>query len=92
MSDTQSERGDVQSDSTNRRTFLSKISTIAMAGGLVSGYGMLGIMAGRYLYPSEDRKKAWMFVSTVSQMKTGDVLSFQSPDGQTVTVTRRGDQ
>jgi Rieske Fe-S protein len=60
-----------------------------MAGGLLAGYGMLGYMAGRFLYPSEGRKLAWVYVTQVQRMQPGDTLRYETPTGQTVTVTRR---
>jgi Rieske Fe-S protein len=46
-------------------------------------------MAGRFLYPSEGRKMAWVFVLEIARMQPGDSLRYETPVGQTVTVTRR---
>jgi cytochrome b6-f complex iron-sulfur subunit len=75
----------------DRRTFLSRTSGVAMAGGLIAGYGTLAVMAGRFLYPSEGRKLAWVFVAEAKQMKSGDSLRYETPAGQIVTVTRRAE-
>jgi len=75
----------------DRRTFLSNASGVAMAGGLIAGYGTLAVMAGRFLYPSEGRKLAWAFVAEASRMKSGDSLRYETPAGQIVTVTRRAE-
>jgi cytochrome b6-f complex iron-sulfur subunit len=73
----------------DRRSFLSTASSVAMAGGLAAGYGTFAYMAGRFLYPSEGRKLAWVFVAEVGRLKEGDSLRYETPAGQTVTVTRR---
>lgn len=77
--------------SPGRRTFLSKASTVAMASGLAAGYGTLLYMAGRFLYSSQPRKLAWLFVREADRFKVGEVLRYQTPAGQTVTITRRGE-
>jgi Rieske Fe-S protein len=74
-----------------RRTFLSTASTVAMTAGLLSGYGTLFYMAGRFLYSASPRKLAWLYVAEAAKVKVGDVLRYQTPAGQTVTLTRRGD-
>jgi len=73
----------------DRRTFLSLASTAAMAGGLVASYGMLAAMAGQFLYPSQRRKLAWVFVTEADRLKAGEALRYQIPNGQTVTIARR---
>jgi Rieske Fe-S protein len=60
-----------------------------MAGGLALGYGMFFRCAGEYLYPS-DEGTAWMFVSNVAGLAPGQALSFVSPTGVPVVITRRG--
>jgi Rieske Fe-S protein len=37
----------------DRRGFLSGVSSVAMAGGLIGGYGVFAAMAGRFLYPRD---------------------------------------
>ena len=76
----------------DRRSFLSRASTAAMAGGLAVSYGTLAAMAGQYLYPSRPRPMAWVFVTESFKLKAGDVLRFQTPAGQTVTITRRDEK
>jgi Rieske Fe-S protein len=71
--------------------FLSFASTAAMAAGLLSGYGAFFYMAGRFLYSAHPRKLAWLFVAEVPKVKNGEVLRFQTPAGQLVTITRRGE-
>jgi Rieske Fe-S protein len=61
-----------------------------MIGGLAAGYGTLTFMAGRFLYPSRPREMAWVFVKEIERVKPGEVLTFRTPAGQAVTITRRG--
>lgn len=75
----------------DRRSFLSRVSTLAMAGGLCAGYGTIGVMAGQFLYQSKPRRLAWVFVAQADRIKTGEALRSRIPTGQIVTVTRRGE-
>lgn len=75
----------------DRRTFLSKGSSLAMAGGLAAGYGTLAVMAGQFVYRSQPRKMAWVYVADVDRLKSGDVLRYETPVGQSVSITRRGE-
>lgn len=79
------------SPSPDRRTFLSTTSSAAMAGGLLAGYGTLAFMAGRFLYPSQGRKMAWVYVTEADHLKPGETMRYETPAGQTVTITRRGE-
>jgi len=74
---------------TDRRTFLSTVSSVGMACGLLAGYGTFAGMAGRFLYPSQARKVVWVFVGDATGIKLNDVVRFQTPIGQQVTITRR---
>ena len=58
-----------------RRGFFS---SVAMLGGLSAGYGMLLVMAGRYLYlyPAGARTKAWQFVTELRAIKVGEAIDF----------------
>jgi nitrite reductase/ring-hydroxylating ferredoxin subunit len=73
----------------DRRGFLARTSSLLMAGGVIASYGTLGVMAGRYLYPSKPRTMVWLFVSETARLKPGDALSYRSPAGQPITITRR---
>jgi cytochrome b6-f complex iron-sulfur subunit len=73
----------------DRRRFLSAASQATMAGGLLASYGTLAYMAGSYLYPSKPRPMAWIFVAQAPAIKLGDVLRYQTPAGQPVSITRR---
>ena len=71
-----------------RREFLC-YSTVAMAGGVLAGYGMLGVCALRYLYPTGSRAKIWMFVAEVRSLRSGDSLDFEAPTGAKIVIARR---
>lgn len=72
----------------DRRDFLSTVSTVAMAGGLVAGYGTLAAMAGRYIFPVETQTP-WLFVAQADGIPPGESLAFESPTGVRVAIARR---
>lgn len=74
----------------DRRAFISSVSSVAMVGGLAAGYGTFAVMAGRYLYPS-GMATARMFVAPASAIEPGDSISFKSPAGLEVVITRNAD-
>lgn len=74
----------------NRRSFLSVSSSVAMAGGLLAGYGTLAAIAGHFLYPARAQERVWLFVVEASKMQPGDTLNYQTPAGQIVTISRQG--
>ena len=82
---------DLKPQIAERRGFLGTLSTAVMAGGLAGGYGMLGVHAGRFLYPSGDDKQTWQFVATLEQLVLGDSLPFKTPTGATVVVARQSE-
>ena len=71
----------------SRRGFLHTTSNIAMAGGLIAGYGTFFAMAGRYLYPSESGNK-WFMVGPIDEIEPGGSVLFTSPVGETVVIRR----
>jgi Rieske Fe-S protein len=79
---------DANEAAVDRRDFVSKISTAAMAGGLVAGYGTFVAMAGRYAFPVA-MPTSWLFVATTDEIPPGGSLSYESPSGVRVTIARR---
>lgn len=75
----------------SRRDFLAASSTFAMAGGLVASYGTLAVMAGRYLYPAEEKSLAWQFVGLVDEITRERSVTYESPGGARVVIARQGD-
>jgi cytochrome b6-f complex iron-sulfur subunit len=69
----------------NRRSFLSGLG---MVGGLISGYGALAALAGRYLFPARPPEKQWMFVAPLREIEEGASIAYQAPNGQHVVITR----
>ena len=77
-----------QTDS--RRTFISRFSTLAMAGGMVAAYGTLAGFMGRFMYPARAQARSWLYVTDVHGLKEGDSLKYRTPSGAPVIVARRG--
>ncbi|MCH8922073.1 MAG: Rieske (2Fe-2S) protein [Planctomycetes bacterium] len=73
----------------DRRDFLTTTSTVAMAGGLLAGYGTFFYMAGRFLYPAAPQPKTWMFVAPVAEIAPGESLTITDPTGASVVIARR---
>jgi cytochrome b6-f complex iron-sulfur subunit len=73
-----------------RRSFFSKFALILMGAGLFAGYGTFASFAARFLFPSKDRSKGWMYVSEVKRLNVGDALSYESPEGTKIAVARQG--
>jgi Rieske Fe-S protein len=76
--------------SRDRREFLAHgaASMAAMATGLAAGYGAFIYFAGKYLYPAEGGD-AWMFVTDAASFQPGAAVTFVSPTGVSVVITRK---
>lgn len=61
-----------------------------MGGGLIAGYGTLGVMAARFLYPSSGGDVAWQFVIRVAQLAPGESMAYTAPSGAKVVIARQG--
>jgi nitrite reductase/ring-hydroxylating ferredoxin subunit len=86
MAEDKKEKGQ---DGADRRTFLEKASKGAMAAGLIGGYGGLGAIALRYLYPARPDELSWQFVAEVDTIETGESLLYQGPSGETINIARQ---
>lgn len=75
----------------DRRDFLATASGVAMAGGLVAGYGAMGAIAARYLFPAKPDALEWVFLAALDRLAPGESLVFRSPAGEKVTLARRGE-
>lgn len=71
-----------------RRDFFTTMSSAAMAGGMVLGYGTFVAWGGRFLFPA-GRSPTWLFVSTIADLKPGDSIAYESPSGVRVVVARK---
>jgi nitrite reductase/ring-hydroxylating ferredoxin subunit len=76
-------------DGAGRRAFLGKASKGAMAAGLIGGYGGLGAIALRYLYPARPDELAWQFVAEERKIAVGESLLYQGPSGETINIARQ---
>lgn len=72
-----------------RRRFLGNVSRAAMAAGLVGGYGGLGLIAGRYLYPARPSDRIWQYVVDLGGMDVGASRLFRAPSGESINVVRQ---
>jgi Rieske Fe-S protein len=77
--------------SPERRGFLGAATTAAMSGGLLASYGTFFFYAGRFLYPADDPRLTWMFVTRVVDFPPGTSRDFTAPNGATIVITRRGE-
>lgn len=74
----------------SRRGFIDTVSNVAMAGGLIAGYGTFFVTAGRFLYPSRSGL-SWLMVGPIDKIKPGGSISFESPAGESVVIRRAED-
>lgn len=74
----------------DRRTFLDKTSRAAMVTGLVGGYGGLGAIAVRYLYPARPDELTWQYVAEVAEIAVGEAVRYRGPAGETINIARQG--
>jgi len=85
------DRDERQPGGVGRRSFLSRATSLLMAGGLAAGYGAFAAIAARYLYPARPDPKGWLFVTDVGGMKVGESLTFRTPGGALAAVARQRD-
>ncbi|MFV0442667.1 MAG: ubiquinol-cytochrome c reductase iron-sulfur subunit [Planctomycetaceae bacterium] len=75
-----------------RRSFLSRIGSWFMLGGLAAGYGTFAAYIGRFLFPSHGEPKSWQYVADLSSLPRGGGMTYVSPSGQRVVISRTGEQ
>lgn len=90
MRDEETGRESTAPEAASRRGFLSKLSRVAMAGGLIGGYGAFAAIAGRFLYPARTREALWQFVAEVDGIAVGASIRYRGPSGETINIARRG--
>jgi len=76
-------------DRRDRRSLLSRFSSLAMLSGLIGGYGAFAFIAGRFLYPARPRRKRWTFVVDAGTVAVGQSLLYRAPAGETINITRQ---
>ena len=62
-----------------------------MAGGLLAGYGTFATYVGWFLFPRKRMSTRWQFVADLAGVRLGDSLTYQSPAGQKVVISRTGE-
>ena len=83
------EKRDKGQEGANRRAFIEKASKGAMAAGLAGGYGGLGAIALRYLYPARPDELSWLFVAETDAVAVGQSLLYEGPSGETINIARQ---
>jgi Rieske Fe-S protein len=61
--------------------------TIFATGGLVLGYGTLGWMVLRYLWPYKKEIRQRIFVSTIDKVPPGHTVTFSTPNGESYLLS-----
>ena len=73
-----------------RRAALWLSARVMMAAGLVGGYGLFAWVGARFMLPARFGRMHQLFVTRVDDVAAGSTLLYQTPDGRTVNITRRG--
>ena len=76
------------SEDPDRRGFVKNASRVAMAVGVVGGYGGFAAISGRFLYPARTGEVMWQFVTEVAGVKVGEAIRFRGPSGEAINITR----
>ncbi len=76
----------------NRRSFLERLSTFFMAGGLLAGYGTFAAYLLRFLFPGDNHQTGWQYVASLSNVPVGSSMTYTSPAGQRVVISRLGSE
>ncbi len=80
-----------EKDETERRSFLSRMSTAVMAFGLAAGYGMFATLIGWFMFPSGGGRKSWQYLANLAEFPKGSAMTYEAPSGQKAVVTRLAD-
>ena len=75
-----------------RRGFIARINRWLMAAGLLGGYGTFAAYIGRFLFPSKGTTKSLQFVADLESFPVGKALTYVSPAGEKVVLSRTGEQ
>ena len=73
-----------------RRAALWLSARVVMVAGLAGGYGLFAWVGTRFMLPARLGRVHQLFVTRVADLVPGGNLLFQTPDGRTVNITRRG--
>ncbi len=92
MSDSASSPPTTDQPGRSRRWFMSCTPTVVMAFGLAAGYGMFASLIGWFLFPTGRSNKSWLFVKDLNGIAPGESLTYRSPAGHSVVITRLREQ
>jgi len=81
-----------QTDGEDRRSFLARTSSALMVFGLAAGYGLFATLMGWFLFPRHGQRKLWHYLVDLPSFRLGESLTYTSPNGQKVAVTRTGEE
>jgi cytochrome b6-f complex iron-sulfur subunit len=73
-----------------RRAALWISARIAMAVGLVGSYGLFAWVGARFMLPARRGQMQELLIGRARDIAIGAALLYQTPDGHTVNITRRG--
>lgn len=62
-----------------------------MAFGVTAGYGMFAWVIGRFMYPFRGSGNVWQYLADLQSFGVGASLTYESPAGQKIVVTRLAD-
>lgn len=74
----------------SRRAALSISARVAMAVGLVGGYGLFAWVSARFMLPARRGQMQELLVGRARDITPDSTQLYQTPDGHTVNITRRG--
>lgn len=74
-----------------RRTFVARLHSWLMLGGLAAGYGTFASYIGRFLFPNRGAPTSWQFVMDLESFPMGRGMTYVSPAGQRVVISRTGE-
>ena len=88
---TQSLRGVADGPHTTRRRLLMRGTSVAMATGMLAGYGTCASVGARYLYPRAS-ERVRLFITELSAIAPGESMRWVTPAGAKIAVTRLSDR
>ena len=74
----------------SRRSLLQMARRAVMGAGLVGGYGFFAWIAGRFMLPAHIGQMHRLFVGRLNELEVGATFLYQTPDGRSVNITRKG--
>ena len=72
-----------------RRSFLTRLASLGLLGGLVAAYGTFAGLITRFMYPARAARRGWMYVRSIEEVSLGESFVYRLPSGAPVNITRR---